>query len=93
MKSFESSGLEKDLKKVHHLSALVKKRILETNPDYENALKSLTKEDLEDLDKLLSITEHILLKHQHKKEAFLLLKEFSDMLKTWTNLVNRLEWT
>jgi hypothetical protein len=30
------------------------------------------------------MAEQILLKHQHKKEAYVLLKEFSDLLKNWT---------
>jgi len=84
MKSFESTSLEKDLKRVRQFSGLVKKKILESNPSDEGRLQNLTKEELEDLDKVLGITEHILLKHQHKKEAYALLKEFSDLLKNWT---------
>ncbi|HET8720094.1 MAG TPA: hypothetical protein VFM64_03765 [Candidatus Nitrosotenuis sp.] len=85
MKSFESSGLERDLSKVRHLSSLVKKKVMESNPNYEQTLNKLTKEELEDLDNVLAITEHVLLKHQHKKEAYQLLKEFSDLLKNWSN--------
>jgi len=84
MKSFESAGLEKDLKRVRQFSGLVKKKILESNPNYEGKLQNLTKEELEDLDKVLGMAEQILLKHQHKKEAYVLLKEFSDLLKNWT---------
>lgn len=84
MKSFESTGLEKDLKRVRQFSSLVKNKILESNPNYEGHLQNLTKEELEDLDKVLGMTEQILLKHQHKKEAYVLLKEFSDLLKNWT---------
>lgn len=84
MKSFESAGLEKDLKRVRQFSGLVKKKILESNPNYEGKLQNLTKEELEDLDKILGIAEQILLKYQHKKEAYVLLKEFSDLLKNWT---------
>jgi hypothetical protein len=63
---------------------LVKKKILESNPNYEEKLQNLTKEELEDLDKVLGMAEQILLKHQHKKDAYVLLKEFSDLLKNWT---------
>jgi hypothetical protein len=90
MKSFESDGLEKDLHKVRHISALVKKKILESNPDYEKKLDRLTKEEIEDLDKILGMTEQILLKHQHKKEAYVLLKEFSDLLKNWTSSLSEI---
>ncbi len=84
MKSFEANGLEKDLDKVRSISALVKKRILESNPKYERKIEGLTHEELEDLDKVLSLTEQILLKYQHKREAYGILKEFSDMIKNWT---------
>jgi hypothetical protein len=90
MKSFESDGLEKDLKRIRHISGLVKKKILDTNPDYEKRLEKLTKEELEDLDKILGMAEQILLKHQHKKDAYFLLKEFSDLLKSWTNSLSEI---
>ena len=90
MKSFESSSLERDLSKVRHLSALVRKKVLGSNPDYEKKLDNLTKDEMEDLDKILGMTEQILLKHQHKKEAYLLLKEFSDLLKNWTSSLSEI---
>jgi plasmid rolling circle replication initiator protein Rep len=84
MKSFESGGVENDLEHVRHISVLVKKKLLGSNPNYEKKLEKLTKEELEDLDKILGITEQILLKYQHKKEAYVLLKEFLDLLKSWS---------
>jgi hypothetical protein len=84
MKSFEANGLERDLGKVRNISALVKKRILESNPKYEQKIDRMTLEELEDLDKILTLTEQILLKHQHKKEAYAVLKEFFDMIKNWS---------
>lgn len=84
MKSFEANGLERDLGKVRGISALVKKRILESNPKYEQKIDGLSQEELEDLDKVLAMTEQILLKYQHKREAYGILKEFSDMIRNWT---------
>jgi hypothetical protein len=84
MKSFEGGGLEKDLDKVRHISSLVKKKILESNPKYERKIDSLTKEELEDFDGLLALAEQVLLKYQHKKEAHAILKEFADMIRNWT---------
>ncbi|MEO9310459.1 MAG: hypothetical protein ABI337_09250 [Nitrososphaera sp.] len=84
MKSFEAHGLERDLDKVRHLSALVKKRILESNPKYERKIQNLVEQDLEDLDYVLGLAEQILLKYQHKKEAYILLKEFVDLIRNWT---------
>ncbi len=87
MKSFETNGLGKDLDKVRSISALVKKRILESNPKYEQKIKDLTQDELEDLDKVLAVTEQILLKYQHKRDAYGILKEFSDMIRNWTDLL------
>jgi hypothetical protein len=84
MKSFETNGLEKDLDKVRGISTLVKKKILESNPKYERKIENLTLDELEDLDKVLILTEQILLKYQHKKDAYVILKEFSDLIGNWT---------
>lgn len=85
MRSFETNGVGKDLDKVRSISALVKRKIQESNPKYERKIESLTQEELEDLDMVLALAEQILLKHQHKKEAYGILKEFSDLIRNWTS--------
>ncbi|MGQ0606794.1 MAG: hypothetical protein ACT4OD_07615 [Candidatus Nitrosotenuis sp.] len=82
--NFESTSLERDLAKVRQLSSIVRKRILESNPNYERKIDNLTQEELEDFDSILTLAEQLVLKHHHKKEAYLLLKEFADMMKNWT---------
>ena len=82
--NFENSHFERDLSKVRHISGLVRKKILETNPNYESKINHLTKEELEDFDSILALAEQILLKHHGKKEAYSLLSEFVDMMKNWT---------
>lgn len=82
--NFESTSLERDLGKVRMLSGLVRKKILESNPNYERKIDNLTQEELEDFDSILALAEQLVLKYHHKKEAYLLLKEFSDMMKNWT---------
>lgn len=82
--NFESTSFERDLGKVRMLSGLVRKKILESNPNYERKIDNLTQEELEDFDGILALAEQIVLKYHHKKEAYLLLKEFSDMMKNWT---------
>ncbi len=85
--NFESTSLERDLGKVRHLSALVRKKILESNPNYERKIDNLTQEELEDLDGVLALVEQVLLKYHHKKEAYYLLKEFADMVQNWTSSI------
>lgn len=84
MKSFESSSLEKDLGKVRGISALVKKKILESNPKYEQKIAKLSREELEDFDMILDLAEQILIKYQHKKDAYAILKEFTDLIRNST---------
>ena len=84
MKSFESTSLERDLGKVRLISGLVRKKILESNPNYESKINKLTKEELEDFDAVLIMTEQLLIKYYNKKEAYSLLKEFADMIRNWT---------
>ncbi|NDB33238.1 MAG: hypothetical protein EB166_08545 [Thaumarchaeota archaeon] len=82
--NFESTHFERDLGKIRLVSALVRKKILETNPNYESKISKMTKDELEDFDSILALTEQILLKHHGKKEAYALLAEFVDMMKNWT---------
>ncbi|HXG74871.1 MAG TPA: hypothetical protein VNK44_08665 [Candidatus Nitrosotenuis sp.] len=90
MKSFETHGLERDLDKVRQLSALVKRRILESNPKYERKIQNLTEQELVDLDYVLGLAEQIMLKYQHKKEAQTLLKEFVDLIGNWASSLHEI---
>lgn len=82
--NFESTNFERDLGKVKRLSDLVRKKILESNPNYESKINKLSKDELEDLDSILALAEQIILKHHGKKEAYALLREFVDMMKNWS---------
>jgi hypothetical protein len=84
MKSFESGSFERDLEKIRHLTGIVKKRLLESNPNYERKIANLTEEELEDLDVVLGLAERLLIKYHHKKDAYSILKEFVDMIKDWS---------
>ncbi|MBM2852006.1 MAG: hypothetical protein HW420_553 [Candidatus Nitrosotenuis sp.] len=84
MKSFESSSLDKDLEKVRGISALVKKKILESNPKYEQKIAKMSREELEDLDMILGLTEQVLIKYHHKKDTYAILKEFADLIRNST---------
>ncbi|MFM8658538.1 MAG: hypothetical protein ACKOCQ_01185 [Candidatus Nitrosotenuis sp.] len=82
--NFENTHFERDLGKIRLVSGLVRKKILETNPNYESKVAKMSKDELEDFDAILALTEQILLKHHGKKEAYTLLEEFVDMMKNWT---------
>ncbi|HSA97656.1 MAG TPA: hypothetical protein VLF17_01085 [Candidatus Nitrosotenuis sp.] len=84
MKSFESGSLEKDLGKVRGISLLVKKKILESNPKYEQKIAKMSGEELEDLDMMLGLAEQILIKYQHKTDTYAILKEFADLIRNST---------
>lgn len=82
--NFENTQFERDLGKVRQLSGLVRKKIMDANPNYERKIDKLSKDELEDLDAILALAEQIILKHHGKKEAYVLLKEFVDMMKNWS---------
>lgn len=82
--NFESTHFERDLGKVKQLSGLVRKKILDSNPNYESKINKLSKDELEDLDSILALAEQVILKHHSKKEAYDLLREFVDMMKNWS---------
>jgi hypothetical protein len=82
--NFESTHFERDLGKVRQLSGLVRKKILDSNPNYESKINKLSKDELEDLDSILALAEQVILKHHSKKEAYDLLREFVDMMKNWS---------
>jgi len=84
MRSFESGSLEKDLGKVRGISALVKKKILESNPKYEQKIAKMSGEELEDLDMMLGLAEQVLIKYQHKTDTYAILKEFTDLIRNST---------
>jgi hypothetical protein len=84
MRSFESTSLEKDLGKVRGISALVRKKILESNPKYEQKIAKMSREELEDLDMILGLAEQVLIKYQHKGDAYAILKEFADLIRNST---------
>ncbi len=84
MKSFEGGSFERDLGKIRQISGLVRKKILDSNPDYTSKIDKLTREELEDIDGVLALAEQLLIKYHHKKEAYALLKEFADMIRNWT---------
>lgn len=82
--NFDSTHFERDLGKVKQLSGLVRKKILEANPNYDSKINKLSKDELEDLDSILALAEQIILKHHGKKEVYVLLREFVDMMKNWS---------
>jgi hypothetical protein len=81
MKSFESVD---NLKKVKGISALVKKKILESNPKYEQKIAKMSHEELEDLDLMLGLAEQVLIKYHHKQDEYAILKEFADLVRNST---------
>lgn len=84
MKSFEMRSFERDMGKIKSISGMVRSKILESNPNYEQKINNLSKEDLEDLDFVLGLAEQVLIRHRNKNDAHRLIKEFVDMMKGWS---------
>ena len=79
--------VSKELRKVRHFSSIVTKKLKSESISSEN-INSFTFEELTDINKILSLTDFILTKYEHKKSMRLILNEFVDLI---TKSANSLE--
>lgn len=82
-----TSNISKELKKVRHFSSIVTKKLKSESIDPEN-INNFTFEELSDINKILSLTDLLLTKYEHKKNMHSILKEFVDLI---TKSANSLE--
>ena len=79
--------VSKELRKVRHFSSIITKKLKSESISSEN-INSFTFEELTDINKILSLTDFILTKYEHKKSMRLILNEFVDLI---TKSANSLE--
>ena len=82
-----AQGVPKELRKVRHFSSIIIKKLKSESINSEN-INSFTFEELTDINKILSLTDFILTKYEHKKNMLLILNEFIDLI---TKSANSLE--
>ena len=82
-----AQGVPKELRKVRHFSSIIIKKLKSESINSEN-INSFTFEELTDINKILSLTDFILTKYEHKKSMRLILNEFVDLI---TKSANSLE--
>ena len=82
-----AQGVPKELRKVRHFSSIITKKLKSESISSEN-INSFTFEELTDINKILSLTDFILTKYEHKKSMRLILNEFVDLI---TKSANSLE--
>jgi len=87
IKISSAQDVSKELKKVRHFSSIVIKKLKSESISSEN-INSFTFEELTDINKILSLTDFILTKYEHKKSMRLILNEFVDLI---TKSANSLE--
>ena len=80
----------KDLGKVSKISALIEDKISKLDSSDQKKIDSLTFEQLQDFQKLISIANFILTKYEHNKEVYSLFKDFVDMIDNSTNSMDML---
>ncbi len=80
MDSGNSPNFRKELKKIRRISSLVEKKLNQFDKKEERKIEKLTYEELQDLNKLTSIADYILTKHDDNREVYSLLKDFVDMI-------------
>ena len=76
----------KDHKKIKQFSSIVKNKL---NSESRNVKKinAFTFEELNDLNKILTISDFILAKYEHKKNVHSILNEFVDLIKETENSI------
>ena len=76
----------KDNKKIKQFSSIVKDKL---NSESRNVKKinTFTFEELSDLNKILTISDFILAKYEHKKNVHSILNEFVDLIKETENSI------
>ena len=76
----------KDHKKIKQFSSIVKDKL---NSESRNTKKinTFTFEELSDLNKILTISDFILAKYEHKKNVHSILNEFVDLIKETENSI------
>ena len=76
----------KDHKKIKQFSSIVKDKL---NSESRNVKKinTFTFEELSDLNKILTISDFILAKYEHKKNVHSILNEFVDLIKETENSI------
>jgi len=85
-----AQGVPKELRKVRHFSSIIIKKLKFESINSEN-INSFTFEELTDINKILSLTDFILTKYEHKKNMRLILKEFVDLITKSTNSLESID--
>ena len=73
-------SIKNSRKKIQELSSLVEKRLAELDQSEKKQINQLSFEELQDFNQIIRIADYILYKHENKKDAFSLIKEFVDMI-------------
>ena len=82
-----AQDVPKELRKIRRFSSIVIKKLKSESISSEN-INNFTFEELTDINKILSLTNFLLTKYEHKKNMHLILKEFADLI---TKSANSLE--
>jgi len=82
--------VSKELRKVRHFSSIITKKLKSESISSEN-INNFTFEELTDINKILSLTDFILTKYEHKKSMRLILNEFVDLITKSTNSLESID--
>ena len=79
MRSLKSRKIKNDLKRIEKFSNLVEKKLSKFDKDKQR-IDQLSLEELQDLNQILRLADYILTKYEDKKEVYVLLKDFVEMI-------------
>ena len=79
MEITKSRNLKKDLKKIRLFSSIIDKKLSQHDKE-ASKIENFSLEQLQDLSQLVRAADYVVSKYEDKKEVYLLLKDFVDMI-------------
>ena len=70
----------KDIERIRSLSSAIDKKLSQVTPSDADKIDKLTLDELQDLDKIVGITDFMLTKYADKKEMYSILKHFTPII-------------
>jgi hypothetical protein len=84
-------NFSKDIERIRALSSKIDKKISEAKPSDDDKIGKLTLEELQDLNKIVGITDFMLCKYADKKEMHSILKHFVSIISDTANSLENLD--
>ncbi|HUT05302.1 MAG TPA: hypothetical protein VMW74_01250 [Nitrosopumilaceae archaeon] len=91
MNFIKSRNLSKDIEFVRNISEKIEKKISQSNTSFNHKIDKLTPEELQDLNKMVSIADFMLCKYEDKKEIRSILEYFVSIIRESSESIEEID--